>query len=442
MAALQDWFGVVRQLGLGGLKPTLAAQSWHGWRYSYLDSIAEVHADADRLAAERRATYGGRCEVYRYGLAEGGVSEVDASGHYPALAAANPLPARIAKTALQVSHSPDSLARQGYLLIAQGRVHAPLPCLPCVRVRLDGGRVCYGDDAPPDGRGVLCREVVYPVGTWRGTYCWPEIQLLYREGGRAELERWWCYEPCATLARYLLRLRAFRTNAETAGNRFGAKCAKHLAVAIIGKMGALGRLWCERPAEWYPAPWAQWWEPDPETGELTRWRSLAGRVQMEKIEGSGAEAIPAVAAWVYSLGRVRLYEWLKLVGREHVYYTDTDSLWTSAAGVRILKEAGQLRPNELGGLRVKTEHAWARFYGVKHYETPNGVKWAGVPQRAMLSDPDGWCHWAPDSPGQAAYRWRPPVTDLSAVPVPELRTSRGANLAADGTTQPLEVAQW
>lgn len=410
---------LIRELDLGGLRCTIAAQAWHGWRFRFLQCPVEVHDDTRRLNVEKDSCFGGRNEVYRAGLVNGPVYEIDASAHYPACATDNPLPARTCRPADLVGLSPEDATRRGILVIAKGRVYTEKPLVPCE----DGGRT------------------IYPVGSWPATYCWPEVELIRQEGERFDVKEWWGYEKadcCSSYMRAMWRLREGESSAYRIGS--GAY-SKRLANSLVGKLGANGRSWDHMPEVFHPAKWTSWWERHPETAEHVRWRSVSGRVEVETIRGWSDESIPAVASWVYSLGRVRLYQWMKIAGFENVFYCDTDSLWTNEDGLRKIKEAGELRPGVMGGLRVKNVHPWVRFFGHKHYDSPYGVVWAGRPKNFVSESDDKWTYYYSESPGAACRAKRPPTTELLRVDVPNGHTYRGGHIGADGRVFPKEVYQ-
>jgi hypothetical protein len=416
---LRQYQQLTRDLDLGGLRCTVAAQAWHGWRHKYLTCPVEVHNDTARLLVEKAACFGGRCEVFRAGIAQGPVYEIDAQAHYPSCASDAPLPARTCRPTDVLGLTAESAAQRGLLVIARGRVHTDVPCVPCAW----------------QGR------VVFPVGSWPAVYCWPEVELIRRCGGEFRVKDWWAYEaanPCGTYMRTLWTTRRDCAAEFAPGRQHGAKL---LANSLVGRIGTLGHSWEHVPEVFHPDPWSSWWEAHPRDGLLARWRTICSRVEVETISGWGDESIPAVAAWVYSVGRVRLYEWMRIAGFENVLYCDTDSLWTNAEGECKIREAGELRPGEMGRLRVKNVHSWARFYGVKHYDSPAGVKWAGVPRNSVSALDGKWAYTYSESPGRAARAGRPPVSELLKVEVPDGRSYLGGRIGAGGIVYPWEVYQ-
>jgi len=209
--------------------------------------------------------------------------------------------------------------------------------------------------------------------------------------------------------------------------------------AVVGKLCARGKIWQDCPDLFYPEPWYQWPQLADDGKTVEQYRTIAWRVQRQAVEGEGDETVPAVAAWIYSLGRVRLWDWMSIIPTDEVYYCDTDSIWTSRAGFDRLVSAGQVGDGELGRLRLVETHAWARFYGHKHYETPRGVVCAGVPRNGLVRADNGWTYWASDSPGQAARRKEPPTVELIRHAVSDRVSYQGGKVGAHGVVYPLEV---
>lgn len=75
--------------------------------------------------------------------------------------------------------------------------------------------------------------------------------------------------------------------------------------------------------------------------------------------------IPSIASWVTSCARFELYQWLKKVGDEHLFYTDTDSVFSD----KLLPTG-----NDLGDMKMEYEADEAIFLLPKLYalKCPDG----------------------------------------------------------------------
>lgn len=414
---LDGWYGVVRDLRLGGLRMTASSQAWAGWRTSYLSCPVEVHDDERRLRLETDSIFGGRNEAYRVGVRCDSVYEIDATAHYPSIAASCVLPGRVARRSGACAESARASVRDGFLVIARGCLSTDVPCVP---YRRDG-------------------VTVYPTGRWRATYCWPEWELVERCGGRIAIDEWYAYEPCDPWSAYMRALWDARCRLKREGRSAHAIAVKLLMNSLVGKACAKNKAWVDLPDEGHYRPWDAWHHYGEGATESVRRRCIAWRVQEERDDGFGPEAVPALASWVYSLGRVRLWEWMNLAALEEIFYVDTDSLWTSGRGADRIRASGQIRAGELGGLHHVATHAWFRAHGHKWYETPTGVVCAGVPPQEVVSSGDKWTRWLSESPGQAARVGRAPTGQLTRIEIFGRQAYRGGRVGADGTVYPWEV---
>lgn len=436
---LDGWYRTVRELNLGGLRMTASSQAWAGWRTSYLTCPVEVHTDAGRLSAERAAIYGGRNEAYRIGVAANQVCEVDATAHYPSIATAYPLPGRIAHSEGHTRHSLNAAIEHGLLAIARGRVYSCTGQLP-VRWCATHRRADCQYGVKPGSTG-YCADccTIFPHGAWQGTYCWPEIALLERCGGQFHVEQWWGYEACDPFGAFYRALWRARQVAGSAGQLARWSAIKLVMNSLIGKACARNLTWHDLPNVRHHRPWDDWHHRDEESGALVRRRSIAWRVQEEREDGFGPEAVPALAAWIYSLGRVRLWEWMSMIPSGELLYCDTDSLWTTEAGYDRLVSMGQVGDGELGRLRLVERYAWARFFGHKLYETPEGITCAGIVPRELCQGEDSYTRWVSESPGNAARGRHAPTTALMRYKVQSRIPYRGGRVGEDGVVYPLEV---
>ena len=436
---LSAWYETVRELKLGGLRSTAASQSWAGWRQSYLNEIVECHNEQGRLNAESAAMYGGRCEVRRQSVRTDTVYQLDASAYNPALASGAGMPCRVCRDSGRSLDSAVSADRNGLCVIACGRLWTDRPCLPYRRCTRHSRPAISGRGCGLVGRGECQVETVYPVGTWEGWYCWPEWELLDRCGGKCIIDKWYAYEPGNPFGPFFTRLWQERLKAKGQGRTGHVHAIKLLMNSLIGKCAAEERGWRDCPDEFYPEQWALWHELQPDGITLQRHRSIAGRVQREVCEGYGAEAVPALAAWVYSLGRVQLWDWCEAAGWDNVLYTDTDSLWVTQEGFNELTRSIPLVSGVFGGLRLVQAHTFARFLGIRHYETDHGIVCAGIPQNAAVRTDGGWTYWAPESIPQSVQAWRQPLERLVRYDVSDRQSSRSGRVGVGGWVFPTEV---
>jgi hypothetical protein len=411
---LRDWYSTVEELQLGGLRHTAAAQAWHGWRHSYLEGPIFVHTDRTAIAIERDAVYPGRNECFRLGRIGTPVYHLDASAFYPGIAAQVELPGRLRGCETGDLRRAQSLARMGWCVIGSGYVDTSEPLVP-VRI---------GD------------ATIYPVGRFGASLCWPEWELLIQRGATVEITGLSYYEPATVCRRFSERLWSYRIDCEHKGARARARCVKRIANSLIGKFAAWDWGWVDAPGVGSGYPYSAWYQIDPETGQLERWRSIGWHVQKEQCNGEAQDSCPAIAAWVYSVGRVRMAEWIRLAGRRHCYYCDTDSLYVDQTAYDRLVASGAVQDRQPGCLSLRKIHPWCEIWGLKSYATPDGIVCSGISEGAHLVTDGGFEFWHPETVAGCLRDKRAPRNVMLRYRVPERSVYRHGIVQSDGTVTP------
>jgi hypothetical protein len=198
---------------------------------------------------------------------------------------------------------------------------------------------------------------------------------------------------------------AMRQEAEASNAPEVAPLAKALAVALVGKLHAYEEQWEEVMPDYNDPICGHWLNLD-EKGALTKHRAVAGSVARKRRKGLAATACPAVAAWIWSHGRVWLLERMLIAGFEEVLYADTDGLVTTERGYERLGAAGMIRNKEWGQLRLIAGPVEVQVVGPKMLRIGDEVIQAGAPraQRGTEFADDGFWFRRPFQGGQGAYQ--------------------------------------
>lgn len=334
----------------------------------------------------REAYYGGRTEIFT--MAGKCLLYLDVNSHYPA-AMLVPMPIGIAKYATGGDPARILEGAQGErwigiidceVEIPSGTYLPPLPVRLAIRRNRNG---LHGETVKAsDGKAA---KLVFPTGTFRGTWDTAELLLLAECGGRitkVHAQAW--YPTRAVFADFIMRMFAYRKPVDgTAPDPGLSALAKLMMNALYGKW-AQGELQTEFLTDVGDEEWSG--GTSPVMDEL----GLEERTTAKALEHS----VPQMAVHVTAVARARLWKMMnavlqlaELVGvpRERaLYYCDTDSIIISA---EVLKRARQLpQPKDakdretlaeglrlLGGSKVlgelKLEHkiARARFVSNKLY---------------------------------------------------------------------------
>ena len=166
--------------------------------------------------------------------------------------------------------------------------------------------------------------------------------------------------------------------------------------------------------------WGQWHYVDRDGGSHP-YRSIAGRVQRQSLQGWSPQAVPAIAAWIYAEGRMRLWDAQLVAGRAEVCYCHTDSLFTSALGFRRLNESGMVGNRVPGKQTLKGVHDWMDIQGISYYDTPSRRVRSGVAQSGLVDTGEAAGAEYMETVAQALGQSRPPQPIVRAAPAQRVR---------------------
>jgi hypothetical protein len=411
-----DMVRTLRERGLGGLRDTAGSQAMASFRRKHLGHAILCHTDKAALALEQSAYCGGRCECFRIGKARGPVYHYDFSSLYPSVCRDHLLPVRLRHyadrdAALVVGQQTDLLA-----CVASVTVETDKPDYPCRRNGL----------------------VVWPVGRFRTALFGPELAHAHMAGRVAAWESIAVYDMEPALRGFALECDAIRLAAKEVGNRELAHWAKRLGVSLPGKFAQLDKRWvtvqCDPPFGYYD----EWYAAN-DGGNPTRWRTIAGVTQYEHVGSWGSDAVPGIAGYIASAGRMRLLSAMAAAGREHVLYCDTDSLFTTEQGRWNLNDAGLLGTSGMGFLRCEGIYGQCEFRGIKDYTADGRHVCAGL--RVGSGDPtlDGSTYWWRPWIGVATNTKRRPSADQVLRAYNRTQPYRHGTVLADGTVEPIRI---
>lgn len=342
------------------LRGTAASQAVQILRTRHDVRRLHCHTHPECLQLERLAYYGGRVEAYRTGVIPGPVYHVDVRSMYPSIGLELAAP-----VSLRGYYGDASPAR---------RVVESDPAACCAHV----GVWCDQPRFPRRAGG----EIEYPVGDFDTWLCGPELSEAVRGGVVRTVyaaARYNCYPALAGFYQWQQRE---LERSRASGQAVLCQWLKRVGNGLVGKFGEPGRRWVACPSRTEMGPFDEWYQRGAD-GETTRYRNIGWHTQRLERHGESYWSMPAIAGWITSAGRVRLWNYLETAGRENVWYTDTDGLLCGQAGYDRLLRGGHIRDGETGHLRLVGCYSQATIYGIRHYQFGNTIVCAGVPRGAI-----------------------------------------------------------
>lgn len=377
--SMLSYIDCIKSASVGTIRTTIASQSFHGWRKSYMHVPVLVHGESEVTELERRCLYSGRNECYRMGTVYGPIHHLDYTSMYPALAMEHRSPTRLVSYKDHDAHGICDLVDRGYLCAANVVVSSRMNCTP---MRQDG-------------------LTLFPTGKYSTSLCGDELVYALVFAGAKPMGKVAVYETDDIFSEWSKSLLELRDSAKSHGDSVSAAIYKRLANSLFGKFAQRSYSWHNHHETCPPAPWCQWVGNRPTDGKLCRWRSVGWLASYEQKPEEHRQSCPIITAALYGSARVKLWRAMKIAGGDNIIYTDTDSLWVNGAGMSSLKRCGEVQEGMPGRLSLKETVPWMRLYGLKHYETPTRRVHAGVPEGAKHISGWTWEYDVADNVGSA-----------------------------------------
>lgn len=324
---------------------TLASNADNLYRHRLREQPFIPHLIPSVRKLERGAYFGGQFECYRLGRVDTILTQVDATGLYPYVMAQGNLPVKLIEYKLVPrlgAVAPNFLDRSYIADVLVDTINTEYP----KRVK---------------------RGVVYPLGTYWTQLAGPELEEALAAGEIGAVASWARYELGDPLGPFARTLWDWRDSALQAGDKFAAKLAKQISVAMSGKIGQLNRRWKGCPEYGYCPGWLSWVECVPSENRLREFRSLSGAVQEKLITDDKKNSFPALAAFITSAGRVFMRKVRKVCGAKNVLYQACDALHVSDDGLRRMQLEGLMQPRKLGGFKIDGVAPFVVYQGLNHY---------------------------------------------------------------------------
>lgn len=363
MAAMQGLIDRVRSWDLGGFAPTAPAQAFRAWRHRHLTAPVIIDCDERALTLARRGYHGGRTEAFRLGLVPGPVEVWDVSSMYPAVMASEPMPTALSGVyrSIRPADLPDLL--EGRSVVADVTIETLAADYPLY----DGERL------------------IFPTGRFRTVLPAPELRHAVERGRVVAVHEAAAYRQAIIFGSYVAEWWTRRVEAQAAGRAVDAMFAKLMLNSLYGKLGQRGITW-EVSGRSDPADVRAWVDIDHDSGLIHHYRSLGGSIQDRRDAAEASDSHPAIAATVTSAARLRLLALMEALGRPHVVYVDTDSLFLDPGSHG--PPSALVEPSGLGQLHHERTIRHLVIHGPKDYVADGKLTVKGLRRTAIRRGPD------------------------------------------------------
>jgi hypothetical protein len=440
-AATRSMSVALHNYHLGSLRPTAGSQALHGFRRTYYKGGIYVGSRREALEAESAGYYGGRCECCRIGASGCVVIAGDFASQYCRLCRDHAVPVRCTACKLASGGETHSPLDSESGIIGRVDIETEEPAYPYRRV------VCGNGDSDTQARdrsavsAAVDTDIIYPIGRFTTTLCGPELKDAAEHG---RIKRWhsWCeYKMQPALSGYATAILSMRADAERTGDTVTTQLSKRLGNSLPGKFGERRKDWTYSPQSSCDIDYGEWYSPD-SNGNMCRYRAIAGVVHRESAREWAEEAVPAISAWITSLGRMALLRAIRCAGWENVYYYDTDSIFTNQIGWDNLCRRGMVAVNGGEGLRHIGTDENPQFIGIKNYKFAGKMVCAGMPNTGGVAIGSGWTYQRSPTPTEMARVGERPRQQTVLVTVDFSKKYRHGVVDVYGIVSPIRLAEW
>lgn len=348
---------------LGSFRLTGPAQAMAAYRHRFMPKFTLlVHKESEALAAERRAVWAGRCEVWRHGEIQGPLYEWDFRLAYLNIARETSVPIRFRGEAEGMSYANLSRLANHRAILSECTITTSAPITPT---------------KGPNG-------IYWPTGKFRTTLWDNELTLAKENGAGIEIHHSWVYMKFPALAEWANWLLYQLGPDGLPVDALERIMLKDWARSLIGRFGSRWAKW-EKIATLKESGLELLPYVDLDTGEEGAylqnghdWFERSGYVD-------APDAMPAVMGYIMAEARCRLYRAMGWAGFANVVYVDTDSIITNAEGNDRL--AGANSERNLENLVLKAEYKHGLFLGPRQIRLNTELRVAGLPKSAIQKTP-------------------------------------------------------
>lgn len=352
--AWTTWLAFLKDNDLGAFGKTLASQAFNAFRHRFMLEKIFIHNNDEVTALERDAYYGGRTEAFFIGKVPGErFYNLDVNSMYPSVMAEYEYPTKL--IGLVKSPSLEWL-REGlekYAIIAKVKISTPENVYPHR----------YNN------------RLVFPTGDFISSLSTRELIHGLERGYIKEVLEASVYERHKIFAPYVEYFYGKRKEYKREGMLGFSYLCKILLNSLYGKFGQRNEVYeiIEQGSE-YENGYIEEYDIDRE--KWVKYRVINGTVEEAVGFQEAYNSFPAIPAHITADARMLLWDYMQKIGKENVYYCDTDSIFTNQRGLDNIRD--HIVEGRLGMLGCREEFTSLNIRGLKDYTAGDNTVIKGV----------------------------------------------------------------
>jgi hypothetical protein len=354
---MEGYMDFVREHNLGSLALTGPAQAMTAYRHRFMEERIILHRYDAVIEQERASYHGGRTEAFYIGtVPQTPIYYLDVTSMYASQMREHTFPCEMLGEFTNPTAVDMRRLIKRYEVLVDCDLDTPLPVVP---VRQD--------------------KLVFPVGTFRTTLAGPEFNYCWIREYVRKVHKVVVYRRGRPFPGYVDYFWGVRQRAMNEGDATMKWFSKLLLNSLYGKWGQRNPVYEVGDATPGELPGIVT-VISTATGRRESRLTFGGKTWLKTGEAAARWTQVALASWITSYARVRLWELFLIAGLEHVYYCDTDSLFVDQQGYEAL--TGEIIPNTIGALDVRKVGESLTIHGAKDYVLDKEVALKGIPRTA------------------------------------------------------------
>lgn len=349
---------------IGTLKPTAASQAFEAFRTRFYHPLY-IHDCAGAIALERASYRGGITDCFKVGSYIEPMVKLDVNSMYPHIMKKYKSSVRLLHYLDHGGINPDKLfdCSDDIQIIADVTIEIPKEhAYILTKIKGSEGETKSG----------------FLFGKFRETLARPELEYVRRYGKIVKIHKAAVYEAKNIFTEYVDFFYTKRKEYKTAQNDAYVLLTKLFMNSLYGKFAQKGqkyRLLDDNHSIGFGKAHVLRAEGD----KIIEYNIIhIGKCvyRVEDTDANSFDSFVAVSSLITSYARMFLIDIIERVGRENVFYTDTDCVIIKESALSRISDL--LSDDELGKLKNEGSSNYGKFYRPKYYEYAGVRKCKGV----------------------------------------------------------------
>lgn len=358
-------FEFLHTKNLGYFAVTFPSVAFNTYRHRFMKSKLLVHQKKEVIKLERDSYFGGRVECFKIGKFKGlHLAKIDINSMYPYLMMSKPYPVILNGITNNVS-------------------------LASLRIYLEGSAACAKVELSTDEPVYVLKQknkAIFPIGSFITTLSTPCLKYALAHNHIKKVITLALYKQDFIFKEYVDFFYRLRTKYKAQGNKPFEQLCKNLLNSLYGKFGQKADLILDESAcDYNIISREDYYNIDTNTN-CTKTQFFGRSTTVEKGSQEGINSIVSIASHVCEFGRLFLWETIKKIGIDNVYYCDTDCIIFDMAMVDIRQL--QLDPTKLGAFKLEKEDSHITIRGLKDYSFGGKTVIKGISTKAVQLEPN------------------------------------------------------